>query len=224
MRKLLIVLVVFAALGVGADRVAAHLVASEAERRLAGEGFADPGVQMHGFPFLTQLAARDFDRVTVTGARLEAGDGRARDVRAELTDVRVPPGSQVQIGALSARGTVPYDVVVQATEAPSLRLSAGSGGQVEVARTVDVGGQSFDVVAQARVQARGSRLRLVPTDISIEGGGSLDDQLAALLADRVALTYPVPDLPEGVQVDVVTATKDGFVVRVTGREVSVDPG
>ena len=58
MRKLVVVLIVLAALGVGGDRLAARLVADEAERRLVAEGFSGPTVQMHGFPFLTQLAAR----------------------------------------------------------------------------------------------------------------------------------------------------------------------
>ena len=222
MRKLLVVVLVLAALGVGGDRVAAQLAASEAERRLAEQGFSDPGVQLHGFPFLTQLAAREFGRVTVTGERLDTADGQARDVIAELTDVRAPAGSQVMIGALSAHGTVPYDVVVQAAGAPSLRLAAGSGGQVEVSRTVEVAGQSYDVVGQARVRARGSRLRLVPTEVTLEGGGVTDDQLSAVLTESVTLAYPIPDLPDGVQVDQVTAVEEGFVVRVSARDVTVN--
>ena len=222
MRKLLVVLIVLGVLAVGGDRLAAGLVASEAERRLAAEGFTDPSVQLKGFPFLTQLAGRDFSRVAVTGQRLEADEGSARDVDAELTDVRVPSTGPVRIGSLSARGTVPYDVVVEAAGAGSLRLEPGTAGQVRVSRTVEALGQTFDVVAQARVQARGSRLRLVPTGLEVEGGGSLDDQLSALLADRVAVTYPIPDLPDGVQVEQITAGPDGFVVQVSGRDVSVN--
>jgi len=218
----MVVLIVLAAVGVGGDRLAARLVADEAERRLVAEGFIRPTVEMHGFPFLTQLAARTFTRVTVTSEGLEAGQGRASDVRAELNEVRTPQAGPVRIGSLAATGTVPYDVVEQAVG--SLGLAAGPAGQVEVTRTVEVAGQSFDVVAPARVQASGTRLRIVPTDLQVAGVPALTDRLRALLADRVALVYDIPDLPDGVQVEAVTATPAGFQVRATGREVSADPG
>jgi hypothetical protein len=71
------------------------------------------------------------------------------------------------------------------------------------------------------VQARGSRVRIVPTDLRVAGLPSLDDRLSALISERVALVYDIPDLPSGVQVDSVTATEGGFVVRVSGRDLSV---
>ena len=220
MRKLLVFLIVIAALAVGGDRVAAGLVADEAERRLETEGFTAPSVQMHGFPFLTQLAARRFERVTLTADGIDAGEGEARAVSAELTDVHAPSSGAVQVGALSATGTVPYDVVSRAVGAP-VQLAPAAGGQVQVSRTVEVAGQSFDVVAKARVQARGTQLRIVPTGLEVAGLASLDARLSALLSDQVAIVYDIPDLPAGVRVEKVTATRTGFQVRVTGRDLAV---
>jgi hypothetical protein len=220
-RKLLVVLVVVAAIGVGGDRLAAKLVADEAESRLVSEGFTGPKVQMHGFPFLTQLAAGKFGRVSVTADGLRVGDGEARSVKAELTDVRAGRTGPVRIGALTASGTVPYDVVSRAVGSPSLKLVAAPGGQVQVTRTVEAAGQTFDVVARARVQASGSRLSIVPTALEVAGLPSLDARLSAQLSDQVALVYDIPDLPSGVQVERVTAAAGGFVVRVTGRDISV---
>jgi LmeA-like phospholipid-binding len=222
MRKLLVFLILLAAMAIAGDRLAAGLVADEAERRLASEGFRGSSVTMHGIPFLTQLAARRFDRVTVRADALEAGDGQARTVDAELTDVRAPKSGPVRVGALTASGTVPYDVVYRAVGSPELQLAPAPGGEVEVTRTVEVAGQSFDVVARARVQARGTRLRIVPTDLQVAGLPSLDDRLSALISDRVALVYDIPDLPSGVRVERVTATEEGFLVRVSGRELSVN--
>lgn len=221
MRKLLVFLILIAVIGLAGDRLAAGLVADEAERRLVEEGFTGPSVTMHGFPFLTQLAVRTFDRVTVRADGLDAGDGEARVVSAELTDVRAPKSGPVQVGALTASGTVPYDVVSGAVGSPDLELAAAPGGEVEVTRTVEVAGQSFDVVARARVQARGTRLRIVPTDLQVAGLPSLDDRLSALISARVALVYDIPDLPSGVHVESVTATEGGFLVRVSGRDLAV---
>jgi hypothetical protein len=219
--KLLVFLVVIAALGVGGDRIAAHVVANEAEQRLVNEGFTAPSVQMHGFPFLTQLAARRFERVTLTADGIDSGDGEARAVSAELTDVRAPASGPVQVSAMSASGTVPYDVVSRAVGASSLQLAPAPGGQVQVSQTVEVAGQSFDVVAKARVTARGTRLRIVPTGLEVAGLGSLDARLSALLSDQVAIVYDIPDLPAGVRIERVTATRTGFQVRVTGRDLAV---
>ena len=221
MRKLLVFLIVIAVIAIAGDRLAARLAADEAERRLVAEGFTDPSVTMHGFPFLTQLASRTFERVTVQADALDAGDGEARAVSAELTDVRAPQSGPVQVGALTASGTVPYDVVSRATGSAELQLAPAPDGEVEVTRTVEVAGQSFDVVARARVQARGNRLRIVPTDLQVAGLPSLDDRLSALISDRVAFVYEIPDLPSGVQVESVTATEAGFLVRVSGRDLSV---
>jgi hypothetical protein len=113
-------------------------------------------------------------------------------------------------------------VVAQAVESLSLEITAAPGGRVQVTRTVELAGQSFDVVAQARVQARGNRLLVIPTDIEVAELPDLDDRLSALIADRVALAYDIPDLPEGLQVEEVTPAENGFVVRVAGRGVSVD--
>jgi hypothetical protein len=222
MRKLLVFLILIAVIGIAGDRLAAGLAADEAERRLVAEGFTSPSVTMHGFPFLTQLAARTFDRVTVTADALDAGDGEARGISAELTDVRAPKSGPVQVGALTASGTVPYDVVSLAAGDPALQLAPAPDGEVEVTRTVEVLGQSFDVVARARVSARGARLRIVPTDLRVAGLPRLDDRLSALISERVALVYDIPDLPSGVRVESVTPTEAGFVVRVSGRALSVN--
>jgi hypothetical protein len=221
MRKLLVFLILIAVIGIAGDRLAAGLAADEAERRLAAEGFTSPSVTMHGFPFLTQLAARSFDRVTVRADALDSGDGEARAVSGELTDVHAPQSGLVQVGTLTASGTVPYDMVSRAVGSPALQLAPAPDGEVEVTRTVEVANQSFDVVARARVQARGTRLRIVPTDLQVAGLPSLDERLSALISDRVALVYDIPDLPSGVEVEEVTATDDGFVVRVSGRDLSV---
>jgi hypothetical protein len=127
----------------------------------------------------------------------------------------------VQVGAVSASGTVPYDVVSRAVGAPALQLAPAAGGQVQVSRTVEVAGRSFDVVAKARVRANGTRLRIMPTGLEVAGLGRLDARLSALLSQQVAIVYDIPDLPAGVRVEQVTAARTGFQVRVSGHTLSV---
>jgi LmeA-like phospholipid-binding len=220
-RKLVVALIVLGVLAMAADRVAARWVGQEVERRLVAEGFSEPDVQMHGFPFLPQLAARDFDRVSLTSKRVQGAEGSAEDVGAVLTNVRVPTTGPVEIGSLAASGTVPYQVVVDAVGAPSLRLAPGPRGQVKISQAIELFRETFEVVASARIRADGRTLRLVPTGLRLRGGGSLDDRLTALLADRVQITYRIPDLPDGVRLERVSAGRDGFRVRVSGRDLAV---
>ncbi|MGW4994881.1 LmeA family phospholipid-binding protein [Streptomyces mirabilis] len=65
--------VILAGVGIAADRVAGHYAEQEAvslvqEKYGYGSGSTDgfTHVDIHGFPFLTQAAGRDFDHVTVT--------------------------------------------------------------------------------------------------------------------------------------------------------------
>jgi len=219
-RKLLVLLLVLAGLAVGVDRAGAALAANEAEQRLVTEGFVDPSVTVHGFPFLTQLADRRFDRVTVDADRLQVPEGEAQAVSAELLDVRGGRTGPVEVATVRADGTVPYDVVRAAVDLPALQISAGAAGQVEVVQTVEVAGQSLDVVAQARVRVRGDRIRIVPTALGT-AEGTLPPGLTRQLMDLVTFEYRLPELPEGLALEEVRAGPDGFEVRVTGEDVTV---
>jgi hypothetical protein len=150
MRKLLVVLVLLGLAAVAADRVAHKVAADEAEQRLAAEGLEEPAVTVRGFPFLTQLAAREFDDVDVTARLVRTGNGRARRVEAHGHDVRVPSGGDVVVGRLEATGTVPYAEVERRLGRPGLSLSAAGDGQVRLRSDVPVPGGTLAVTARAR--------------------------------------------------------------------------
>ncbi|MGZ4582662.1 MAG: LmeA family phospholipid-binding protein [Nocardioidaceae bacterium] len=212
---------VIAVLLTAGDRLAANFAASEAERRLTARGFIHPTVEIHGFPFLTQLLHRNFTEVAVRARAVEVEGGRAQDLNAVLRDVRVPPSGPVHVGQLAADGTVPYALVTRVAGVRSLHLGPGPAGQVRLTATVAALGQAFSVTALARVQASGTRLRVVPTGVDLQRGGPLDRQLSGLLAQRIALSYPIPSLPKGLRIDQVSAVKAGFLVHVSGRDVDL---
>jgi hypothetical protein len=215
-RKLFVLVLVLAGLVVLGDRAAAALGADRAERELADRGLVAPVVQLRGFPFLTQLAARRFDDVSVRARSVPAGDGRADQLVARLRGVRVPSSGPVRVESLTASGTVPYAEVAQALDVPSLRLSRATGGQLRVSRDVEVLGQRFSVAARARVEAQDGRVRLVATAVEV-GGRTVDEQLSRLLVDRMSISYRVPGLPRGVRLQRVTAAATGFRVHLTGQ-------
>ena len=71
---LLIIVVVLAGLLVVVDRVAVHLADNEFATQIQKQGFTTkPSVSIQGFPFLTQVAARDFKDVRITANGEKAG-------------------------------------------------------------------------------------------------------------------------------------------------------
>ena len=112
MRTFLVVLLLLAGAAVVGDRVAEHLAAGEAESRLAAQGLADPQVEVGGFPFLTQLAAREFSDVRVTASNLDVEQGTARDVDVTARGVAAPSGGDVTLAEVEGSGLVTYDEVV----------------------------------------------------------------------------------------------------------------
>jgi hypothetical protein len=221
MRKLLVVLIVLGLALVGADRVAAKIATDEAEQRLAAEGIAEPSVTVAGFPFLTQLLSRRFDEVELRSPAVRTDAGRAEDITATGSDVRAPRGGQVVVGRLTARGTIPYAEVLRRADQPGLSLTGADGGDVRLTRDVTLQGRTFSVRALGRVEASGSRIRLVPSRLRLEGGEAVDGSLETLLAGQLAVEYPVTGLPDGVRVERVTAGADGFVVDVGGEDLAL---
>jgi hypothetical protein len=219
MKKLLVLVIIVGLLAVAGDRVAAKLATDEAKRRLVSAGLTSPEVDVRGFPFLTQLLARHFDDVRVTTTAVRIGTGRADQVSGTVRDVTVPSSGPATAAQLNARGTIPYAEVLAQVNRPGLQLRAAGSGKVEVRQRVSALGQTYSVVAQARVEPKGNRLLVTPTSLQLAGGGAVDAQLSSLINDRFTLSYRIGGLPAGVHIDRITPAPGGFVVDVSGRDV-----
>ena len=220
MRTFLVVLLFLAGAAVAGGRVAKHLAAGEAESRLAAQGLADPQVEVGGFPFLTQLAAREFSEVRVTASSLDVEQGTARDVDVTARGVAAPSGGDVTLAEVEGRGLVTYDEVVARAGVPDLRMRPGdSPDTVRMTTTVQVLGEPVDVVATSRVRASGRTVRVTPRSFELADGSSVGGSLTRSLGERLTVVYPLRDLPEGVEVRGVRATAGGFEVTVRGRDV-----
>ena len=224
MRTFLVALVVLALLGVAGDRVAHQIVTDQAESRLAAEGLSEPTVDVGGFPFLDQLLRRRFDQVRVKATTLRTDRGQARDVRATARDVAAPSGGQVTVSRLSARGTVTYAEVLRQVGVEGLRLGSAGNGTVRLRRDVTVLGQRVTASAVGRVEPRGRRIRVVPTSVELADGSELAGELAAALGNQLSFTFRLRDLPRGVVVRRVVPEADGFVVSLSGADVSFPLG
>jgi hypothetical protein len=56
----------------------------------------------------------------------------------------------------------------------------------------------------------------------VAGGADVGDQLSAAVADQLSFSYRVRGLPDGLEISRITPGPNGFVVEVTGDDVTLD--
>ena len=220
MRTLVITVVLLALLAVGGDRLAARLAAGQAEKELVSRGVADPHVEIHGFPFLTQALRKKFDHVTVTASSVRRGELSASDVHADLRDVRVTSSSSGTAAEVTGDGVVPWSEIATVADLP-VTLSAGPDGTARMTSSVQVLGQTLSVTADASVAVVDDEIRIRPTRVSLASGGLLDAALTRTVERELELAYPIRGLPSGVKVTSLSAEAEGVRAHVTATDVGV---
>ncbi|KUH37695.1 MULTISPECIES: DUF2993 domain-containing protein [Streptomyces] len=222
LRKLLIIAVVLGGLLVVGDRLAAGVAEREAAGRIqANQGLStEPDVSIGGFPFLTQLLAKKFDRVDValTGLEVTAGDRRVRvgELQAELHDVRLE-GDYSRAVAATATGTarISYDELRKTSDS-DVTLAYGGDGKIKVTGSVEFLGQTVTRSVLSTVSVvDGDTLRVRADEVPGEGLPGIEE----LIRQRTDFDRPVSGFPAGLAIEKVEAAPDGLAVTVGGRDV-----
>jgi hypothetical protein len=175
-----------------------------------------PGVDIGGFPFLTQLVAGSLQDVTVdlataslSGVDLQDVDLRARGVstaapyRADRAEVRGTLTTATIERLVAERTDADVDLAVDGG-----RLTA----TLQVLRA--------DVTAELVPTAQGDTIAVDVVSVTL-GGAVIDiDDLPGAAASRLQdLTVPVEGLPPGLELTDVVVQDDGLRVTATGRDV-----
>ncbi|MEW1615075.1 MULTISPECIES: DUF2993 domain-containing protein [unclassified Streptomyces] len=224
LRILLVLLLVLGGLFVAVDRVALHFAESEAEERvsISGGSAGRTEVAIKGFPFLTQLAASELDRVdvTLTGMETEAAGRAVRvdEVRARLNDVKL--GSDYSTAtAARATGTavVSYEDLTAAAE-DGVTVAYGGDGKVEVTGTVEILGRKISRSVRSTVtRIDGHTIKVRADEVPGEGIPGLEQ----LVRTRTDFEGDVDGLPKGLELRQVQVTENGLEIALTGSDVSL---
>ncbi|MGW7354123.1 LmeA family phospholipid-binding protein [Streptomyces sp. NPDC054784] len=233
LRISLVVLVVLAGLFIAADRVALKLTEDEAAEQVkAAQGVSgtdSASVEIHGFPFLTQLAARELDDVDVelTGMTAAASGQEVKVARvdAELSGVRVD-GAFDSATADEASGTADVSYRDLNALAPRGVRVAYAGeeraakNQVKITARVDVLGREFElpspVYSTVRV-AEGNVLRLHADTIPGSGIPGAEREVRR----NVDFQSDVTGFPKGLELKEADVTADGVTFALDGRDVEL---
>ncbi|HEV2450306.1 MAG TPA: DUF2993 domain-containing protein [Streptosporangiaceae bacterium] len=217
MRKFLISLVLLVIVLVIIDRAAVLLASRELGTKIQNAYSLPvrPGVDIHGFPFLTQVASGNYQEVDVTISTATADGVQLHDVRAKFTGVHAPLAllfgqNSRGVTADHATGTalIPFSQV-ELKLPKGIRLSADGGDTLRVSGAITLG--AITGTARLGVTRSGS-ISVTPVRLSVAGISS------GSLIPRFTFVIPVV-LPLHLAVSGVHVSSAGLVVSATGSDV-----
>jgi hypothetical protein len=162
-----------------------------------------PDVDIAGFPFLTQLVARDLDQVTVTAHNVPVGNQgdplNVSKVTAVMKDVKVSLSlHKATIG--NAKGSA---VIRYADLAKELGVNVTYRGDGKI-----------------RISKDGLGVTVSPklADGALQFGG-VPIRVLASIANALGAGIDLSKIPFGLHLDSLTAGGDGLTIRLSGRNV-----
>jgi hypothetical protein len=221
LRIVLIVLIVLIALLVAADFAARAFAENKAASEIQQQGFPKkPNVDIEGFPFLTQVAAKHFNDIQISASNVPEGPLDIASIDASLKNVHIDGAfSGGTIDSLNGTATITFTALTNAmtAEAGPLGQLANAGltlsdaGPDEVKATLNVVVISGTPVWRVtRTSGGGIHLQLVST-------GGLP---SALLSPVRSVTVPLPKLPLGLTIQSISVNSSGLTGTLTGQDVS----
>ncbi|MGN6605436.1 MAG: LmeA family phospholipid-binding protein [Jatrophihabitans sp.] len=236
MRKLVIVVVGLLALLVVVDRVGVGIAEDRAAQTLkSSQGLAStPSVDITGFPFLTQVAGKEFDEIDVTAHQVPLGSNgvtiTADTLHVTMQQVGFDYGfKQVTVGHGTGTAVLTYRQLTSVLDQalPGVTLSyGGATDKVRASATVPgsfpvIGGRTVGLTLDPKLAGDAvnfgvSAVTGLPSGIA----GFLLDQITSRLGDLVGKRIPLDEIPFQLRVADVSAQADGIAVRLTGDRLT----
>ena len=230
MRRLLIVLVVLAALLVVADRVgvvvAQNRLASQIQQQLDLD--RQPDVSIRGIPFLTQAIRGTYKDIRVQLPDVDAGDvqdvaidARLQGTHVSLSDALGGSVNQIPVDRISGTLLIPYDQLADASGISGLTITR-EGDSLRLTGSVQVLGRSIQAEAVGRVEVTDGRIAINAEQAKVAGipvPQAVLDQAARLLSFRVQPR----NLPLNLRITAVRLADSGLLVDAVSDDVVLRP-
>ena len=207
-----IVVVVLLILLVVADRVAAGIAENEVANQIKSQGFpVKPKVTISGFPFLTQLAARDFQQMNITANNVTEGPLDIASINATLHGVHINSGfNGATVDQVNGTALVTFAGLSHAAGVGD-GITLSNAGNGDVKASIDLGFVSGNALAQVT--------RAGPHQINVRfiSFGGIPPSVLGPLQD---FTISVPNLPAGMTIQNVSVTGQGLLISVAGTHTT----
>ena len=222
-RTVIIVLVVLLGLLVAADFGARAYAENKMASEIQQQGFPKkPDVSINGFPFLTQVASRDFKNIQVSSSNIKENVLLIQSIHATMTGVHVNSSFQSgTIDHLNGTMTVTFPALASAmtSQAGALGSLVSSGltlsdaGNNEVKASLSLLGGLASGTAVWQVTRTGHN----DIHVHLVSATGLGSAATSGISD---ITVPLPALPMGMTIQTISVTPHGLVATVTGQNVS----
>jgi hypothetical protein len=230
MRRLLIVLVILAALLTVADRVGVVVAQSVLADQIQNELALDrkPDISIRGFPFLTQAIRGTYRDVQVRLPDVDAGsvqdiavDARLQGAHVPLSDALRRQVEQIPVDRISGTLGIGYDELARASGIPGLRITR-EGDALRLDGSVRALGRTVHASATGRVAVAGSTIRIDAEQAEVAGipvPQPVLDAAARLLSFRVQPS----NLPLNLRITAVRLGDTGLLVDAVSDDVVLRP-
>jgi hypothetical protein len=221
LRIVIIVLIILIALLVAVDFAARAFAENKAASEIQQQGFPKkPNVDIEGFPFLTQVAAKDFKDIQISAGNVTEGPLEIASIDATLKNVHINGAfSGGTIDSLNGTATITFTALSNAMTSQAgplgqlastaLTLSADGPGKVKATLNVAV----FSGTAVWQVTRTGDN----DINIALISTGGLS---ASLLSPLKNINLQLPKLPLGLKIQSITVNSSGLTGTLTGTDVS----
>jgi hypothetical protein len=193
---LLIVLVI-------ADRVGNAIAENEFASQAQQSGLpVKPSVDITGFPFLTQLAAGDFNKINISAVNVPAGPLSISRIDATATGVHPTSMNSATVDHITGTGLVTFDALAGAG-------GGGAGGSGLVSMTA--AGPDQVQISAGPVTENAKVVRTGPNTISVQMMNN-GDLLSGILSSFGSFSFTIPKLPGGMQITNLQVTTGGLSI------------
>jgi hypothetical protein len=221
LRWLVIGVVVLLVVAVAGDFIAKSVAQNVAASQIQKQGFPKkPDVTIEGFPFLTQVAARDIRQVRLSSSDIAEGPVEVSKVSAVLNGIHLNSGfSSGTIDQLSGTVLITFPALATAltnalgpasSVAGAVGLTLSDAGPGEVRASVNL------VVESGSATWKLTRLSGQELNIRLIGTSGVP---AGLLSSVSNYTFDIPKLPYGMTIQEVAVTPAGIVGQISGHDL-----
>ena len=215
---LVIIVVLLVAIDFAARAVAANVMANKIEQ----QGLQHkPDVSIDGFPFLTQVASRDFGQINLAAADQTEGPVTITSINATGRDIKLNSYafSSGTIGSLSGTAVISFSSLgntLTQQVGPLGSLLNGAGLSLTAAGRHEVRASLNVLVVSGSATWRVSRLSGNRLNVRLVSSSGLPSSLLSSIQD---ITLQLPKLPLGLTIDSIQVSPAGVVGRVSGTNV-----
>jgi len=228
MRKLLIGVAVLAVLLVAADRISAAVAENQISDRLTSAyGLpGKPGVSITWFPFLTQVAAGDYQQIDVSASQVPADGATLHDLKVRLSGVHATVSQVLGNGSSMVTADRAAGSAMVGFGTVDRRLPGGlrlhpDGKNLRVSGRLAFHGTRIPVSATVAVGVSGSGIRVSPVSVDVPGLPGLP---VSAYSSRLRIVVPLSTLTLHLRLTSVHVTPDGLSIAASASDVQFARG